>query len=84
MGFTGDDALLSQMIGNLLDNAIHHAGADGRVIASLERSNGHVRLRITNDGPGMRQQIAIAFSTASSASAPPTVLVWAPDCEMDR
>ena len=41
------------MIGDLLDNAIHHADADGRVIASLERSNGHVRLRITNDGPGI-------------------------------
>ena len=53
VGFTGDDALLRQMIGNLLDNAIHHADADGHVVASLERSNGHVRLRITNDGPGI-------------------------------
>jgi two-component system, OmpR family, sensor kinase len=53
VGFTGDDALLRQMIGNLLDNAIRHAEMDGRVTASLERSNGSVILRFTNDGPGI-------------------------------
>ena len=53
VGFTGDDALLRQMIGNLLDNAIRHAQPDGHVAAGLERADGHVLLRITNDGPGI-------------------------------
>ena len=51
VGLTGDDALLRQMIGNLLDNAIRHAETDGRVSASLARSTDSVTLGITNDGP---------------------------------
>ena len=53
LGITGDDALLRQMVGNLLDNAIRHADAGGRVAATLERSGDQVRLRIMNDGPGI-------------------------------
>ena len=51
VGLTGDDALLRQMIGNLLDNAIRNAESDGRVRASLARSADRVTIRITNDGP---------------------------------
>ena len=51
VGLTGDDALLRQMIGNLLDNAIRHA--DRRVIAALVRHQDGVTLRITDDGPGV-------------------------------
>ncbi len=51
VGFTGDDALLRQMIGNLLDNAIRHAAPHGRVMASLARSTDRLTLRVTNDGP---------------------------------
>jgi two-component system heavy metal sensor histidine kinase CusS len=50
VGLTGDDALLRQMVGNLLDNAIRHAAPGGHVSATLERSATHVTLRITNDG----------------------------------
>jgi two-component system OmpR family sensor kinase len=53
VGLTGDDALLRQMIGNLLDNAIRHAQASGRVVADLKRSTDRVMLRITDDGPGI-------------------------------
>ena len=53
VGLTGDDALLRQMIGNLLDNAIRHAQPGGRVVAGLERSPDRIRLRITDDGPGI-------------------------------
>ncbi len=56
VGLTGDDALLRQMVGNLLDNAIRHAGPKGSVAATLERAPDRVTLRITNDGP----DIAIA------------------------
>jgi signal transduction histidine kinase len=53
IGLTADDALLRQMVGNLLDNAIRHAVAGGQVSATLERSEKDVRLRITNDGDGI-------------------------------
>jgi signal transduction histidine kinase len=53
VGVTGDDALLRQMIGNLLDNAIRHAATSGSVMASLARSADRVSLRITNDGPSI-------------------------------
>jgi signal transduction histidine kinase len=53
IGLTGDDTLLRQMVGNLLDNAIRHAAPGGRVSATLERSGDHVTLRITNDGDGI-------------------------------
>jgi heavy metal sensor kinase len=53
VGITGDDGLLRQMIGNLLDNAIRHAQARGSVVAELERSADRVTLQITDDGPGI-------------------------------
>jgi len=53
VGLAGDDALLRQMVGNLLDNAIRHAQANGRVAAVLERTDHRVTLRVTNDGPGI-------------------------------
>jgi signal transduction histidine kinase len=53
VSFMGDDALLRQMMGNLLDNAIRHAQVNGRVTAALERTNGRVVFRITDDGPGI-------------------------------
>ena len=53
VGLTGDDALLRQMVGNLLDNAIRHAAPGGQVTATLERSDNRATLRITNDGPGI-------------------------------
>lgn len=51
VGLTADDALIRQMIGNLLDNAIRHSG--GHVTARLDRSGQSVTLRITNDGDGI-------------------------------
>ena len=59
VGLTGDDALMRQMIGNLLDNAIRHADSNGSVRAGLERSADRLTLRITNDGP----PIAVADQT---------------------
>ena len=53
VGLTGDDSLLRQMVGNLLDNAVRHAHADGRVIAELGQAAERITLRITNDGAGI-------------------------------
>ena len=53
VGLTGDSALLGRMVGNLLDNAIRHGRADGRVAAELQRVANRVTLRVTDDGPGI-------------------------------
>lgn len=53
VGFSGDDALLRQMVGNLLDNAIRHASCHGNVVASLRREPGRLVVRVANDGPGI-------------------------------
>jgi signal transduction histidine kinase len=53
VGLTADDALVRQMVGNLLDNAIRHANSGGDVSARLERTGSNVTLRITNDGDGI-------------------------------
>ena len=53
VSFTGDDALLRQMMGNLLDNAVRHARSNGRVTAELEQVDGRVVIRITDDGAGV-------------------------------
>ena len=53
VGLTGDDGLLRQMVGNLLDNAIRHAAPGGHVLATLARGERDVTLRITNDGDGI-------------------------------
>jgi heavy metal sensor kinase len=50
VGLTGDDALLRQLVGNLLDNAIRHSRADGRVRVDLRSRSGTALLSVTNDG----------------------------------
>jgi two-component system, OmpR family, sensor kinase len=65
VGFTGDEALLRQMIVNLLDNAIRHARPGGAVVAALHRAPGRLTVRVTDDGPGIeaadRQRIFERF-----------------------
>jgi signal transduction histidine kinase len=72
LGLAGDDALLRQMVGNLLDNAIRHACPDGEVRLQLERAGRYVLLRLTNDGPGIeaadRQRIFERFVRAGESS----------------
>jgi signal transduction histidine kinase len=51
--FTGDDTLLRQMAGNLLDNAIRHARSGGIVTAAVHRAPAGVTLTITDDGEGV-------------------------------
>ena len=54
VGFHGDDGLLRQMIGNLLDNAIRHADARGAVVVHLSRTADRILVRVSNDGPGIQ------------------------------
>jgi signal transduction histidine kinase len=54
VAYIGDNTLLRQMVGNLLDNAIRHAQDDGTVEMSLLRTPGGVSITVTDDGPGIR------------------------------
>lgn len=47
------DGLLEEVLGNLATNAVEHAGDDPTIGISAERKEGIVRVRITDDGPGI-------------------------------
>jgi signal transduction histidine kinase len=49
----GDKELLTQMIANLIDNALRHAPRGVRVEVAGERMPGGVRLSVADDGPGV-------------------------------
>jgi signal transduction histidine kinase len=53
VGLTGDDTLLRQMVGNLLDNAIRHARTAGSVTATVSRLESSAVIRVTDDGQGV-------------------------------
>ena len=53
VAFSGDDTLLRQMVGNLLDNAIRYAKPEGIVTATVRRTSAGVTVRITDDGEGI-------------------------------
>lgn len=48
--FLGDDLLLRQMIGNLLDNALRHARPGGRVTVAIVSEAHAITIAIGNDG----------------------------------
>jgi signal transduction histidine kinase len=70
--FSGDPTLLKQLVGNLLDNAIRHAHAGGAVTATVTRNDGHIAIRITDDGNGIvledRERIFERFVRADGRS----------------
>jgi len=53
VALTGDDTLLRQMVGNLLDNAIRHARPAGSVTATVSRLESNAVIRVTDDGQGV-------------------------------
>jgi signal transduction histidine kinase len=68
---TGDKDLLTQAIANLVENAIRHCPA-GASIAIDARSNGGVRLVVSDNGLGFS-----TGSTASRRAAPRRATAWA-------
>ena len=48
-----DPVLLHHILINLLGNAVQHGGAGGRIVLSGTHASGAVRLRISDDGPGL-------------------------------
>jgi signal transduction histidine kinase len=63
--FVGDDLLLRQMIGNLLDNAIRHALPGGHVSVVIATHAQSISIAISNDGdaipPNQRERIFERF-----------------------
>lgn len=61
----GDQALMTQMLANLLENAIEHTPPGTVVMVSLTDESGRARLTIADDGPGIpaeeREQVFKRF-----------------------
>jgi signal transduction histidine kinase len=69
----GWDAGLRMLVGNLVQNAVRHGGADGRVDVTL--TDGPVpRLVVDDDGPGIpedqRERIFEPFTRLDSVTSP--------------
>jgi signal transduction histidine kinase len=52
----GDPEALTRALRNLIDNAVHACGDDGRIVIELERSRARVRATVSDDGPGVPPQ----------------------------
>ncbi|WP_226900456.1 sensor histidine kinase [Nonomuraea phyllanthi] len=53
---SGDPDLIASMIGNLVDNALHHNVPDGHVTIATELTDGRAHLTVGNTGPTIRSQ----------------------------
>ncbi|MCK5932165.1 MAG: HAMP domain-containing protein [Fulvimarina manganoxydans] len=51
----GDEELLTQAVANLLENAIRHVPAPGRIEVAVSIQNDRIRLDIADDGPGVSE-----------------------------
>jgi len=73
IAFVGDDSLLRQLVGNLLDNAIRHARPDGRVTAAVTATGAEIAITVSDDGhgipPGQRERIFERFVRLEPLSA---------------
>ncbi len=49
----GDDELLSQMLVNLIENAINHSGHGARIKVSLQSRHDETCLSVSDNGPGI-------------------------------
>lgn len=54
----GDRRLLQQMLTNLLDNAVQHTPEGTTVRIALDQADDRIRLKITDDGPGVGEDQA--------------------------
>jgi two-component system, OmpR family, sensor kinase len=52
----GDPEALTRVLRNLIDNAVHAAGDDGRIVVELQQSDARVRATVSDDGPGVPQE----------------------------
>ncbi|MEJ8827025.1 ATP-binding protein [Variovorax humicola] len=52
----GDPTLFAVLVRNLVDNAIRYSPARAAIHIEVERSQDHVRLRVQDSGPGMKEE----------------------------
>ncbi len=71
----GDRELLTQMLANLVENAIIHGRPGGQVLVSLAGGNGDITLAVADDGPGVppeqREQVLRRFHRLEAARSQP-------------
>ena len=53
---SGDIALMERVLENLIDNAIRHTPAEGRVTVSLVPENGRLTVRVSDTGRGIAEE----------------------------
>lgn len=51
-----DPGRITQVLTNILDNALRHTPEDGRIILSARGADGHVELAIQDTGPGLKEE----------------------------
>lgn len=69
--FRGDARLLNRVIGNLLENALTHAGRGVRVTLGARRDANGIRLSVDDDGPGVpKNERETIFSHFTSVRRP--------------
>ncbi len=49
----GDPEALTRVLRNLIDNAVHAGGDNGRIVVELQRPRARVRATVSDDGPGV-------------------------------
>ena len=54
---SGDEAHLSRVLYNLIDNAITYAGNDKTVLVSVKTHDGTVRVEVQDHGPGIPAEV---------------------------
>ncbi len=75
---TGNADLLTMLIANLLDNAIHYTPRGGHIAIGLETDGNVVQLTVSDDGPGIapeqRQRVFERFYRIAGQNQPGTGL----------
>jgi signal transduction histidine kinase len=67
---SGDKELLTQMIANMIDNALRHAPKGVHVEVAGERTPGGLRLSVADDGPGVdSRELKVIFERFYRADA---------------
>jgi signal transduction histidine kinase len=49
----GDAERIHQVISNLVENAVRHSPPDGTVTVTAQQENGHVKIEVNDEGPGI-------------------------------
>ena len=72
---SGDRELLTQMVANVVDNALRHTPSGTRIVVASARRGGGGRLTVSDDGPGApaaeRQRIFERFFRLDAARSTP-------------